>query len=127
MTIFRQLLIRRPLGRRSLVVFTLLAVLLAWFVATAETPVPEQAVAVYSRSCIACHGADGAGAMPGIPDLTDSNGPLMKSDTELLKSILDGVETPAAPTPMPARGGDEDLTDAEARLVLQYIRHQFGK
>ncbi|MDA1089573.1 MAG: cytochrome c [Proteobacteria bacterium] len=82
--------------------------------------------AVFARSCIACHGIDGAGAMPGIPDLTDQKGALSKSDKVLLKSIVNGIDSGSSPTPMPAKGGDETLTEAEARLVLDYIRREFG-
>jgi mono/diheme cytochrome c family protein len=30
----------------------------------------------YQFSCVACHGADGAGVLPGVPDLTATDGPL---------------------------------------------------
>ncbi|NQV82665.1 MAG: c-type cytochrome [Rhodospirillales bacterium] len=82
--------------------------------------------AVYARSCIACHAIDGVGAMPGIPDLTDKKGALSKSDGVLLKGIINGINSGSSPIPMPAKGGDENLTEAEARLVLDYIRRKFG-
>jgi len=94
-------------------------------VAIAETHGVHQGEAVYAQSCIACHGSDGGGAMPGIPDLTAGNGPMSKPDDVLLKSILEGIETGEGPMPMPARGGDENLTEAKARLVLEYIRRTF--
>ncbi len=95
--------------------------------AVASTHQGYRGADVYARSCIACHGADGAGAMPGIPDLSDGDGPLSKSDEVLLNSIVNGLESGTSPIPMPAMGGDETLTEAEARLVLDYIRRQFGK
>lgn len=95
--------------------------------AAANTHQGDRGAAVYGRSCIACHGIDGVGAMPGIPDLSDGDGPLSKSDEILLKSIVNGIESGTSPLPMPAKGGDENLTEAEARLVLDYIRRQFGK
>jgi len=95
-------------------------------VANADTHQRDRGAAVYARSCIACHSIDGAGAMPGIPDLTDQKGPLSKSDDVLLKSIINGIDSGSSPTPMPAKGGDENLTEAEARLVLDYIRREFG-
>ena len=32
--------------------------------------------AVYRQTCMACHGANGKGAIPGAPDFTNPNGPL---------------------------------------------------
>lgn len=81
---------------------------------------------VYNRSCVACHGADGAGAMPGVPDFTDREGPLAKADAALTKAILEGVEGSTAPTPMPPKGGDPTLTEQDVRYVLGYIRAEFG-
>jgi len=92
----------------------------------ADTHGPGQGTAIYMRTCIACHGSDGAGTMPGIPDLTEKNGPMSRSDDVLLKSILDGIESDSAPTPMPPLGGDEDMTRADARTVLKYLRQKFG-
>lgn len=31
---------------------------------------------LYARTCPACHGADGIGVMPGVPDLTVADGTL---------------------------------------------------
>lgn len=80
----------------------------------------------YLKSCVACHGTDGAGAMPGVPDFTDSKGPLSKPDAVLLKSIMEGVEGSTAPTPMPPKGGDSEFTEKDARNVIKYIRSKFG-
>jgi mono/diheme cytochrome c family protein len=65
--------------------------------------------------------------MPGIPDFTVAHGPLSKPDEALLESIVNGMPEGAGPTPMPPRGGDETLTDAEARLVLKYIQRAFDR
>ncbi len=112
---------------RSVVGVLALATISASSIAAAETHADHQGEAVYAQSCLACHGPDGAGAMPGIPDLTEMNGPLSKSDKVLMKSILEGIETESTPIPMPAKGGDEHLTEAKARLVLEYIRREFRK
>lgn len=103
----------------------LLSLLTISGMATAETHGSHQGEAVYAQTCIACHGSDGGGAMPGIPDLTEGSGPMSKPDEVLLKSILEGIETGTAPMPMPAKGGDETLTEAKARSVLKYIRREF--
>ncbi len=108
-------------------VISAIAVLAALYPASVETAAADAGAAVYARSCIACHGVDGAGAMPGIPDLTDRQGPLAKPEDVLLRSILDGIASGASPTPMPPKGGDEGLTEAEARMVLNYMRHRFSE
>ncbi|HNP35827.1 MAG TPA: cytochrome c [Woeseiaceae bacterium] len=82
--------------------------------------------AVYSQTCIACHGANGKGAIPGVADLTASDGALSKSDDELIKSISEGVQSAGAPLAMPAKGGNPALTEADIKAVLAYLRAEFG-
>ncbi len=77
---------------------------------------------VYNGTCIACHGADGSGALPSVPDFKDKAGVLAKTDTHLLRSLLDGVERPDAPISMPPKGGDPALTEDDMKAVLAYIR-----
>jgi len=78
------------------------------------------------RGCVACHDEDGAGAMPGIPDLRGDDGPLKKSDTVLLSSIMKGLETEGSAMPMPPKGGDDSLSESEALMIIRYMRHVFG-
>ena len=82
---------------------------------------------IYNRSCVACHGSDGTGAMPEVPSLMAPDGPLFKPDDVLLRSIVDGVDKPGSPLPMPPKGGDPDLTEEGARQVLEFIRAEFGE
>mgnify|MGYP002621921891 CR=1 FL=1 len=86
----------------------------------------EAGKAVYSQTCIACHGANGKGAIPGVADLTASDGALTKSDEELVKSIAEGVQSPGSPLAMPAKGGNPSLTEAEIKAVIAYLRANFG-
>lgn len=83
--------------------------------------------AVYERTCVACHGKDGKGAFPGIAPLGGKGGRLDKPDAALLKSILEGSQTPGAAMSMPAKGGDPSLTGEDAKAVLQYMRKAFGR
>lgn len=92
---------------------------------TGQTKSEDVGEAVYMRGCVTCHGDDGAGAMPGIPDLSGASGPLKKPDAELLSSIMNGFESGAAPMPMPSKGGDDALTTSEAQLVIDYMRRVF--
>ena len=80
---------------------------------------------IYESNCLACHGANGKGSIPGVPNFTDKNGPLSKSDSELLSNIITGIQSPGSPMPMPARGGNSQLSDAELNAALQYIKASF--
>jgi cytochrome c5 len=81
---------------------------------------------VYAQTCIACHGANGKGSIPGVSDFTKADGPLAKSDDTLFASIRDGLVTPGKPLSMPPKGGNPSLTDDEIQAVLDYLRSKFG-
>jgi mono/diheme cytochrome c family protein len=83
--------------------------------------------AIYAQTCIACHGADGKGAIPGVPDFTAKAGPLSKSDAELVKNISEGFQSPGSFMAMPAKGGNAALTEDDVRAVLAYLRSDFGE
>ncbi len=96
----------------------------------ASSPVGGTAISgkkVFQQTCIACHGANGKGTLPGAPDFTSAKGPLRKSDSILIKNITEGFQSPGSPMAMPAKGGKADLTPNDIRAVLAYIRNQFGK
>jgi cytochrome c5 len=80
---------------------------------------------VYEASCIACHGANGQGAFPGVPDFTSAEGPLSKSNDTLLRNVVNGFQSPGSPMPMPPRGGNGQLTDVELSATIQYIKQTF--
>ncbi|BAU49762.1 cytochrome C [Sulfurifustis variabilis] len=83
--------------------------------------------AVYGRTCVACHGSDGKGALPGMRALGGKKGSLGKPDDALVKSILEGYQAPGAPVAMPPKGGDPSLTGQDAIAVLRYMREAFGR
>jgi cytochrome c5 len=82
---------------------------------------------IYGKTCIACHGADGTGTLPGAPDFTKLEGPLSKSDEILLQHMTEGFQSPGSPMGMPAKGGNPDLTAADLQAALGYLRENFGK
>lgn len=82
---------------------------------------------VYAQTCVACHGDNGKGALPGIPDFTAAEGPLSQSDDILLLHVSDGFQSPGSTMAMPPRGGNPNLTDADIRAVLGYLRESFGQ
>jgi len=82
---------------------------------------------LYFESCAVCHGEDGMGAMPGIRNLTEKNGPLSKPTPELVSAILNGVDRPGLSTPMPAKGGNDEITPGLAREIVKFMRKEFAK
>ncbi len=81
----------------------------------------------FNQTCISCHGGDGKGAFPGVPDFTASDGPLRKSDAELKQNIITGFQSPGSAMAMPPKGGNPNLSDSDIDNVLRYIRETFGK
>ena len=82
--------------------------------------------AVYSQTCVACHGAKGKGTIPGVTDFTAKDSPLRKSDVELVNNISEGFQRPGSFMAMPAKGGNPTLTEADVLAVLAYLRAEFG-
>ncbi len=110
----------------------LLSVLMLFPLLAFSDGVPEAAdaaagKAIYSQTCIACHGANGKGAIPGVADFTAKDGSLVKSDGELLKNINEGFQSPGSFMAMPPKGGNPTLMEADVRAVLAYLRAEFGK
>jgi len=81
---------------------------------------------VYGGTCIACHGADGKGAVPGVPDMTRGGGPLAQSEDVLVRHAMDGFRSPGSTMPMPAKGGNTGLSQAEIRAAVAHMRKTFG-
>lgn len=82
---------------------------------------------VYESNCLACHGANGKGSIPGVPDFNAKNGRLSKSDSELLSNIITGIQSPGGSMPMPPRGGNSQLSDADLNAALKYIKASFSE
>ncbi len=82
---------------------------------------------VFQSACIACHGVDGAGALPGVLDLTAADSPLGQPDAVLLKRTIEGFQRPNSTLPMPPRAGNPDLSDEELMAAIRYMRERFGK
>lgn len=82
---------------------------------------------VYSQTCIACHGADGKGTIPGAPDLSLRGGVLDKPDDILLRHITEGFQSPGSPMAMPPKGGNSALNEVDLEAALAYMRSNFRR
>ncbi len=81
---------------------------------------------IYTQTCIACHGADGTGGLPGVPNFTNKNGRLAKTDDVLIQHITKGFRTPGSAMAMPPKGGNPNLTASDIKKCLAYIRKTFS-
>jgi len=113
-----------------LVVLTLASLLTPVLAAAGDSDKSDGAKlgkAIYSQTCIACHGANGKGALPGVSDFTAADGPLAKSNAELARSVNEGLATPGAALSMPAKGGNPSLSDDDILALIMYLRSEFGE
>ena len=85
--------------------------------AAAQADSVEAGEKLYNSTCVACHGADGKGKLPGVPDFTKSDGRLTKSDDVLVTNIMEGFKSPGSSMAMPAKGGISSLTKEQAEAM----------
>lgn len=95
-------------------------------VGTHQVFAADQGKAIYEAHCSSCHGENGKGLLPGMPDLTKKGGVLSESDALLLQRITDGYQGPGSPMAMPPKGGDPSLTEEQVKEVLSYLKRTFG-
>ena len=99
----------------------------AVYTVSAAASIPAQSgEEIYNQTCVACHGSDGKGMVPGSPDLTASDGPLSQSDEILIQRITEGFKSKGSPMAMPPKGGNTNLTQQDIETVLNYMRENFS-
>lgn len=81
----------------------------------------------YAQTCVACHGVQGKGTIPGVPNLANGREPLSKDDETLLRSMHDGLHSDGSPLAMPPMGANYDMSMDDLADVLAYMRATFGK
>ena len=86
---------------------------------------PVRGLEVYSQTCIACHGADGKGAIEGVPDLTLADGRLTISNDVILTNIVNGYQSEGSLMAMPPMGGNPELSEQDMADVLAYMRKEY--
>jgi mono/diheme cytochrome c family protein len=94
----------------------------AFILANPATSAAADGKALYTGTCVACHGANGKGAFPGVADLGSR---MAKTDAQLTNSILNGLQSKGSPMAMPVKGGNPKLTPADAAALVTYIRTMF--
>jgi mono/diheme cytochrome c family protein len=70
---------------------------------------------VFTTNCVRCHGADGRGTRPGMPNFTSAAWHAKEPDAELLKAIQNGN-----PGKMPSFG--TKLAPGQQQAVVAYLR-----
>jgi len=80
---------------------------------------------LYSTYCAACHGTSGKGDLPGAPDFTSESGPLSKDDVTLQANINNGFQSPGSSMPMPAKGGNPNLSADEIKELVKFLKGNF--
>jgi len=63
--------------------------------------------------------------MPGVPDLTAKDSVLNKSETELVRNTLKGMQSPGSSLAMPPKGGNPELTEQNIIDAVRYMRMTF--
>ncbi|MDA3914897.1 cytochrome c [Oleiagrimonas sp.] len=83
--------------------------------------------AVFHQTCISCHGANGKGMLPGMPDFNNPHGVLTLPETVLEQRITNGYHggNPPPPIAMPPKGGNSSLTQTDIKNVIAYLRTTF--
>lgn len=87
----------------------------------------EHGSVIFHQTCIACHGANGTGAVPGTPNFTQADGVLTLPDKMLENRVEKGFSCDGLPVAMPPKGGNPDLTINDIKDVLSYLRTTFLK
>ena len=82
-------------------------------------------VELYEQYCMSCHADDASGEMPGVPDLIADKSWMQLPEKELLKRMIDGIQTPGSVMIMPPRGGAVNLSDQELMSIIRYMKKNF--
>lgn len=114
------------MNKKMIIMLSVFAVFLMPISANAEGDVAK-GLKIYEGTCIACHGENGKGEIPGVADFTSKKGSLTKTDDVLFDHILNGFMSDNSDLEMPALGGNEELSEQEIKNVIAYIRATFQK
>ena len=93
-------------------------------------PVLARGARLYGQHCVDCHGADGRGAPPAYPALTDHASVSSTTAVNAIRLVLNGGFPPSTtgnprPYGMPPFG--TTLSDEDIAAVVSYVRHRWGQ
>jgi len=91
------------------------------FLMGTQAAVAADGKALYQATCVACHGPKAEGAIPGVPNFAKGK-QLAKSDTELAANIMNGFKSKGSSMAMPPKGGNPNLTLADSKALVAYLR-----
>lgn len=94
--------------------------------ASSATPDKAHGEKLYNTTCVACHGNNGKGSIPGVPDLRGQDSRLVQKDLEMLLHNVDaGYRSPGSMLAMPPKGGNAKLSEQDLVDILNYMRKEF--
>lgn len=76
---------------------------------------------LYMQACYICHGDDGTGYMPGVPDLQENKRLFIDEEVLVAKRIKQGMDSSGSVS-MPPKGGNPELSDAEILALVKYVK-----
>jgi len=77
--------------------------------------------ALYMQTCYICHGDDGTGYMPGVPDLNDNKRLFSDDEARIAQRIKQGMDSNGSIS-MPPKGGNPNLSDKEILALVKYVK-----
>ena len=81
---------------------------------------------IFKKVCIQCHGADSTVAnSPKVTHNAEWAPRIAKGKAVLLKNAMEGFTGPDGGV-MPAKGGNNDLTEAQISAAINYMANQSG-
>ena len=96
---------------------------------TPDPQVHERGAAVYTKTCLACHGPDGMGVPAAFPPLVGSSRLTGEPSTAIrivLHGMMGPIDTPAGPFNSAMAPLGPQLNDAEIADVLTYVRQRWS-
>ncbi len=80
---------------------------------------------LFNKNCTACHGSNGKGAIPPVPDMTKKNGRLSKPRKLLIDHALNGFRSKGSYMKMPPKGGNPRLSKKDIVAIIDYMLETF--
>ena len=80
---------------------------------------------LYQKNCMACHGYDGGGVMPGVLDFMEDRIWASIDPLTLFSQLKHGIRKDGTTMNMPTKGGNPNLTDDDLKKIIRYMHQKF--